>query len=71
MKKYNFKLHFKISLLVTIIVYLWIAFTYWDITVIMQIDNIDPVHRGFMVLFFICKHGLVWMYVDGKPLIKP
>lgn len=68
MEKYNWKLHLKISMLISFIIYLIVAFAYWDILIFKQLDDIGSVHRGFMALFYLTGQIFIAMYVSEYPI---
>lgn len=68
MNRYNWKLHLKITVLISVIIYLMIAFTHWDITVIKELDNIEPVHRGSMIVVYLLAQAFIAMFVHEYPI---
>ena len=67
MKNYNYKKHLAISSIVSILIYLIIAFCSWDILAITKIGDLDWIARAFITLVFLGTHFYILIYMkDNK-----
>lgn len=66
MEKYNWKLHLKISIILSIISYLIVSFVAWDITVIKNIGSIHLSGRALICVLYIGLNSLIAVNIHFK-----
>lgn len=58
------------SICSSVIIYTLISFIFWDIAIIKQIPSLHAPERFILVLAYLVKEGLLYLYFDEKKFFK-
>lgn len=61
MKKYNYKKHIIASIILTIVVYLFSCFIYWDILLAMRLPEVTEKTRTAIIMTYLMIHVLSYL----------
>lgn len=66
MKKYNYKKHIIASIILTIVVYLFSCFIYWDILLAMRLPEATEKTRTAIIMTYLMIHALSYIITSWE-----